>query len=100
MDKRAGLKGFAATTVPVEAARTARFEIDEFNTEYAAALDAGDVAAWPGFFTDDALYRITGRDNADADLPVGLVLCEGIGMFKDRALAISSTMMFAPRYMQ
>src|SRR6185295_6840867 len=86
MDRSAGLKGFAATAVPVAAARTARFEIEEFNTEYAAALDAGDIAAWPGFFTDDALYRITGRDNADADLPVGLVLCEGMGMLKDRAL--------------
>ncbi|MBI3513253.1 MAG: aromatic-ring-hydroxylating dioxygenase subunit beta [Proteobacteria bacterium] len=100
MDKSAGLKGFAATQVPIDAARIARFEIEEFNTAYAATLDAGKVEDWPAFFTDDALYRITGRDNADADLPVGLVLCEGIGMFKDRALAIATTMMFAPRYLQ
>ena len=93
------LKGFAATAVPVDAARTARWEIEEFNTAYAAALDAGKVEDWPTFFTDDALYRITGRDNADADLPVGLVLCEGVGMLKDRALAIATTMMFAPRYL-
>jgi 3-phenylpropionate/cinnamic acid dioxygenase small subunit len=93
------LKSFAATAVPVDAARTARWEIEDFNTAYAAVLDAGAVADWPAFFTDDALYRVTGRDNADADLPVGLVLCEGIGMLRDRALAIATTMMFAPRYL-
>jgi anthranilate 1,2-dioxygenase small subunit len=97
------LKGFAqgagASAVPVAEARALRWEIEEFNSAYAAALDGGRIAEWPAFFTDDAHYRITGRDNADADLPVGLVYCDGIGMLKDRALAIASTMMFAPRYL-
>jgi 3-phenylpropionate/cinnamic acid dioxygenase small subunit len=94
------LAGFAATAVPPAEARAWRFDIEAFNTEYAAVLDAGKVEDWPAFFTDDALYRITGRENADAGLPVGLVYCEGMGMLKDRALAISTTMMFAPRYLQ
>ncbi len=79
--------------------RELRLEIEEFNAEYAAVLDAGRVQDWPQFFTDDAVYRITGRENADAGLPVGLVYCEGIGMIRDRALAISRTTMFAPRYL-
>jgi anthranilate 1,2-dioxygenase small subunit len=79
--------------------RELRHEIEEFNAEYAAVLDAGRVQDWPQFFTDDAIYRITGRENADAGLPVGLVYCEGIGMLRDRALAISRTTMFAPRYL-
>jgi anthranilate 1,2-dioxygenase small subunit len=99
MLKGAGLKGFAASAVPAAEARALSAEIAAFNTEYAAALDAGEIDAWPDFFTEDALYRITGRENADADLPVGLVLCEGMGMLKDRALAIATTMMFAPRYL-
>jgi anthranilate 1,2-dioxygenase small subunit len=93
------LKGFEARQVSAAEARALRTEIEDFNTEYAAVLDAGRVEEWPRFFTEDALYRITGRDNADADLPVGLVLCEGMGMLKDRALAIATTMMFAPRYL-
>ncbi len=93
------LKGFAPRAVPAAEGRAARWDIEDFNSAYAAVLDAGKVEDWPGFFTDDALYRITGRDNADADLPVGLVYCEGIGMLKDRALAIATTMMFAPRYL-
>ena len=79
--------------------RELRHEIEEFNAEYAAVLDAGRVQDWPQFFTEDAIYRITGRENADAGLPVGLVYCEGIGMLRDRALAISRTTMFAPRYL-
>jgi anthranilate 1,2-dioxygenase small subunit len=79
--------------------RELRLEIEEFNAEYAAVLDAGRVQDWPAFFAEDAIYRITGRENADAGLPVGLVYCEGIGMIRDRALAISRTTMFAPRYL-
>jgi len=79
--------------------RELRLEIEEFNAEYTAVLDAGRVQDWPQFFTEDAIYRITGRENADAGLPVGLVYCEGIGMLRDRALAISRTTMFAPRYL-
>ena len=79
--------------------RELRLEIEEFNAEYAAVLDAGRVQDWPSFFAEDAIYRITGRENADAGLPVGLVYCEGIGMLRDRALAISRTTMFAPRYL-
>jgi anthranilate 1,2-dioxygenase small subunit len=79
--------------------RELRLEIEEFNAEYAAALDAGRIQDWLNFFAEDAIYRITGRENADAGLPVGLVYCEGIGMLRDRALAISRTTMFAPRYL-
>jgi anthranilate 1,2-dioxygenase small subunit len=79
--------------------RELRLEIEEFNSAYAAVLDAGKIQEWPRFFTDDAVYRITGRENADAGLAVGLVYCEGIGMLRDRALAIAKTTMFAPRYL-
>ena len=93
------LKGFEEAAVPAAEARALCGEIEAFNRAYAGALDDGRVEDWPGFFADDALYRITGRENADANLPVGLVYCEGMGMLKDRALAIARTMMFAPRYL-
>ncbi|HEV2550876.1 MAG TPA: aromatic-ring-hydroxylating dioxygenase subunit beta [Stellaceae bacterium] len=79
--------------------RELRLEIEEFNSAYAAVLDAGKIEEWPHFFTEDAIYRITGRENADAGLPVGLVYCEGMSMLRDRALAIAKTTMFAPRYL-
>lgn len=83
-----------------EARREARVEIEEFNAEYCAVLDDGDLMDWPGFFTEDAFYTITSRENWDGNLPVGLVYCEGLGMIKDRALAIAKTSMFGPRYLR
>jgi Small subunit of phenylpropionate dioxygenase len=77
-----------------------RAEIDDFNAAYAAALDEGRLQDWPGFFTDEAFYLITSRENHDAGLPVGLVYCEGAGMLRDRAFAIEKTAMFAPRYLR
>ena len=77
-----------------------RLELEAFHASYCAALDEGRIAEWPSFFTDDALYRITARENEEAGLPVGLVYCEGRAMLEDRALAIAKTEMFAPRYLR
>jgi 3-phenylpropionate/cinnamic acid dioxygenase small subunit len=82
------------------ALREARLLIEEFHAEYCHVLDSNDIEAWPRFFAEDAIYRITARENFEADLPVGLVYCEGLAMIKDRAFAIARTAMFAPRYLQ
>lgn len=76
-----------------------RAEIESFHAEYCAVLDANDVERWPDFFSDDASYRITSRENAHLDMPVGLVYCEGRDMIIDRALAVAHSQMFAPRHM-
>jgi len=94
------LAGFARSAVDPRLARELRAEIEEFHAEYCAALDENRLEDWVSFFTPDAVYRITSRENAEAELPVGLVYCEGAGMLRDRALAIAKTAMFAPRYLQ
>ncbi len=80
--------------------RELRGEIEDFNAEYAHVLDEGDLYDWPDFFTDDAVYRITGRENADEGLPIGLIYCDGKGMFVDRTRAVVKTTMHAPRYLR
>lgn len=90
---------YRARTLPAERAIALRQEIELFNAEYCAVLDANELELWPTFFTEHALYRITARENAELGLPVGLVYCEGRAMMEDRAIAISRTQMFAPRYM-
>jgi anthranilate 1,2-dioxygenase small subunit len=74
--------------------------VEAFNVAYCRVLDAGRLHEWPEFFTEDALYVVSARENFDANLPVGLVYCEGRGMMKDRALTILETAMFAPRYLR
>lgn len=81
------------------ALRDARLEVEEFNYEYADTLDRFDVDGWVEYFTEDALYHVIARDNAEAGLPLGLIYCEGKAMMKDRAYALLNTEMFAPRYL-
>jgi anthranilate 1,2-dioxygenase small subunit len=80
--------------------RELRLEIEEFHADYCWTLDCGDVERWPDYFTDDAVYRITARENADAGLLVGLVYADSKAMIRDRAFAIKHTQMYAPRTMQ
>ena len=80
--------------------RELRFEIEEFHAEYCDTLDRGAIEDWAQYFTEDGVYRVTARENADAGLPVGLVYAEGRAMIRDRAFAIARTQMFAPRYLR
>ncbi|NEX64696.1 aromatic-ring-hydroxylating dioxygenase subunit beta [Noviherbaspirillum galbum] len=91
----------AYTTPAVSPARATQLrpEIESFHVEYCAVLDANDIERWPDFFSADATYRITSRENASLDMPVGLVYCEGRDMIVDRALAVAHSQMFAPRHM-
>ncbi|MDB5760422.1 MAG: ring-hydroxylating dioxygenase subunit beta [Burkholderia sp.] len=91
------LTGFESAAIDPAAARELRFAVEEFNAEYCAVLDSGEIEQWPDFFTEDAIYRITARENADAGMLVGLVYAEGRGMLQDRAVSIARTQMFAPR---
>jgi anthranilate 1,2-dioxygenase small subunit len=93
------LTGYQASQVDARESRELRTQVEEFNTEYCALLDAGLIEQWPDFFTEDCIYRLTSRENADANLPIGLVYCEGRAMLHDRAVAINRTQMFAPRSM-
>ena len=79
--------------------RETRLEIEDFNYAYAETLDRMDVNGWVEFFTEDALYHVIARDNAESSLPLGLIYCEGKAMMKDRAYALLNTEMFAPRYL-
>jgi anthranilate 1,2-dioxygenase small subunit len=92
--------GYDMPAMDAKAARELRLEIEEFHLEYCHTLDRGALEDWPEFFTEDAVYRVTARENADADLPVGLVYADSKAMIRDRAFAIKHTQMFAPRYLQ
>jgi anthranilate 1,2-dioxygenase small subunit len=94
------LAGYAQTAADPKTVRDWRHDIEEFHVEYCWTLDTGAIESWPDYFTDDAVYRITARENADSNLPVGLVYAEGRAMIRDRAFAIAHTQMFAPRYSQ
>ena len=75
-------------------------EVEEFNNAYAAALDEQRLVDWAELFVDDAFYVVISRENADRNMPVGLIYCENKAMIYDRAFAHEKTEMFAPRYLR
>lgn len=89
---------FRPRKISLERSAALAREVEAFNAEYCAVLDAGLVEQWPDFFTENGIYRITARENAELNMPVGLVYAQGRNMMIDRAIAISRTQMFAPRY--
>lgn len=84
---------FEAET-PVGAATWLR--VENFLAEYAHRLDDGLIDEWTGFFTEDATYQITTRENFEAGYPIGIMLCKGRGMMQDRVLALKTANVFEP----
>lgn len=66
--------------------------------EYADAIDDGALSAWPSFFTEDGLYRITTRQNEAANLPLSIMLCDNQAMLYDRVEAIEQANVFEPHF--
>jgi 3-phenylpropionate/cinnamic acid dioxygenase small subunit len=77
-----------------------RLELEELYAEYVACLDEERFEEWPDFFTDDCLYRIVPRENAELGLPIAVMHCEGKGYLLDRIAAIRKTAVYAPRYVR
>ena len=72
------------------------FRVENFLADYAHRLDDGRIDDWTGFFTADAVYQITTRENFEAGYPIGIVLCNGRGMMEDRVLALKTANVFEP----
>jgi anthranilate 1,2-dioxygenase small subunit len=73
-----------AARLPIEL----RWELREFNERYMRCLDENRLDDWPGFFTDDAVYKIVPRENLDAGLPGALLFFDSNAMRRDRVLCI------------
>jgi 3-phenylpropionate/cinnamic acid dioxygenase small subunit len=72
-------------------------EVEDLYAEYVEAIDTGNLERWPGFFVEPCLYRIVSKENHDKGLPLSLMLCESLGMLKDRALASQKLNVYGPR---
>lgn len=89
----------APTAVPPAGAADAalRQELRDLYEEVGDLLDDDRVESLPSYFTDDCLYKVTSRENHDQGLPAGTIFCDGIGMLRDRILAIRETQVYEPR---
>lgn len=79
----------AATAVPAPEPDIALwFAIHQLQERYSAALDNDRLEEWATLFTEDCLYEIVPKENADLGLPVGLVHCTNQRMLRDRIVAL------------
>src|SRR5438093_4593688 len=74
-----------------------REDTEELYAEYAEVIDGGKLERWPELFVEPCLYRIVSKENHDKGLPLSLMLCESLGMLKDRAQASKELNVYAPR---
>ena len=58
-----------------------RASIEDLMSDYAYALDDDALERWPEFFTDAGTYKIISRDNHEAGMALGILSCDGRGMF-------------------
>jgi anthranilate 1,2-dioxygenase small subunit len=64
------------------------FELHVLQDKYINNLDNDRLEDWPTLFTEDCLYEIVPKENADLGLPVGLIYCNNQRMLRDRVVSL------------
>jgi anthranilate 1,2-dioxygenase small subunit len=72
------------------------YELHRLQERYIGVIDSDRLEEWPDLFTEDGVYEIVPKENADAGLPVGIVHCFGRTMLRDRITALRKANLFEP----
>ena len=72
--------------------------LTQLYADYASAVDSGQWALWPDFFTDDCVYRLQPRENHERGFPLATLSFTSKGMLKDRVYGIAETLFHDPYY--
>jgi anthranilate 1,2-dioxygenase small subunit len=62
--------------------------INHAQNAYARCIDSGNLEAWPDFFEEDCVYKITTADNRAQGLEAGLIFANSRGMLIDRVASL------------
>ena len=58
------------------------------NAAYIRCIDTSALEAWPDFFLDDCLYKVTSAENHKAGFAAGVIYADSKAMLSDRILAL------------
>jgi 3-phenylpropionate/cinnamic acid dioxygenase small subunit len=58
------------------------------NADYSRRIDNGEFEAWPEFFADPCLYKVTTEDNHRRGWEAGAIYADSLDMLKDRITAL------------
>jgi anthranilate 1,2-dioxygenase small subunit len=73
-----------------------RSAVEDLIHAYVQCIDDDRLEEWPDFFTEDCLYQIVPRENADQGLPIAVMYCDSRGTLQDRVVAHRKANLFAP----
>lgn len=62
--------------------------ISQAQGAYARCIDSGKLEAWPDFFAEDCVYKITTADNLAQGLEAGIIFANSRGMLRDRVASL------------
>jgi anthranilate 1,2-dioxygenase small subunit len=72
------------------------YEMHRLQERYVGTIDADRLEEWPDLFTEDCVYEIVPKENADRGLPMGIMHCFGRPMLRDRVISLRQANVFEP----
>ena len=73
-------------------------DLVQLHADYASAVDSGQWALWPEFFTEQCVYKLQPRENFERGFPLCTLSLTSKGMLKDRVYGIKETLYHDPYY--
>lgn len=65
-----------------------QFKVERLLAEYVQCIDDDRLEAWPDFFVDECIYKISARENVERNMPVAAIFCDSKGMLADRVISL------------
>jgi anthranilate 1,2-dioxygenase small subunit len=72
------------------------YELHRLQERYVSIIDCDRLEEWPELFTEDGVYEIVPKENADLGLPMGIIHCFGRPMMRDRITSLRKANVFEP----
>ena len=72
------------------------FELHRVQERYISLIDNDQLEEWPNLFTEDGIYEIVPKENADQGLSIGIMHCFGRPMMRDRIVSLRKANVFEP----
>jgi len=74
-----------------------RLRVEDLHSRYVHALDQDRLEDWPGFLTEDGVYRVTTAENEARGLPLQVLLAESRAMLRDRVQSLRHANIYEPQ---
>ncbi|MBV8357787.1 MAG: aromatic-ring-hydroxylating dioxygenase subunit beta [Deltaproteobacteria bacterium] len=72
------------------------YDLHRLQEHYVSVIDTDRLEEWPDLFTEDCVYEIVPKENADLGLPIGIMHCFGRPMLRDRIVSLRNANVFEP----